>query len=199
MNRKIYCNQGANAGCFHKWLICICRLQAEEDEQEEEERMKTIDEPLRGIDEGNVIEEESDDDCIMLTQACLKFGSTRSSMKLEEEEDDELEEMTLRNAKRWNKHDAFHAAPAPENAPQNQDLKGVPSVLPKHKGKTVRCGRCNVVVPPKPLSNEMQGVTCCECRISYHLKCANMSRPPRYAHAWLCEACLLAGAKQMDV
>ena len=88
----------------------------------------------------------------------------------------------------------YHAPPAAEDAVVAQDLTNVPDLLQTAalNPSVSVCPACGVAAPPTKDCLELQPLECSQCRLVWHLHCARLSRPPRFAFTWVCKACMMA-------
>ena len=134
--------------------------------------------------------EDSDNASGILTQQAPpdwhdKYMTLLRQVKLEDDPQD-----ASGNQIAWSRYTSYLAPAAPEGDSSNQVLDDVPNVFPEANSDIPLCIACSVVIPPKTDCVEMKGVRCDRCGHWYHLRCADMLRPPRH-RSWACSGCLL--------
>ena len=92
------------------------------------------------------------------------------------------------------RHATYHAPAAPPGAVVAQDMRDVPDLLRAASltSKAPICPACGVAAIPTKDCMDLHPLECCQCRLVWHLHCARLSCPPRFAFAWVCKACLIA-------
>jgi hypothetical protein len=112
-------------------------------------------------------------------------------LKFKEPED---EASVSSNTAMAHRYATYHAPAAAPGADVAQDMTNVPNLLqPSALTADVPiCPACGVGASPAKDCMALYPLQCSQCRLVWHLHCARLSRPPRFAFSWVCKACLMA-------
>lgn len=104
-------------------------------------------------------------------------------------ETDGTEAARIANMQSWARQCHYEAPPSPEGAAVNQDLSDLPNLFPGYNDRRAVCGVCDVPLTKNSMCVALTPIQCYECKISFHYKCENLERRPRYPQFWLCSGC----------